>query len=1405
MKKLNGYIIAILLAVVCPLFVCGCSLFDRKPNPTEEINVVYITDGGVFSDGNGECAVSVPVGSKLTPPEDPERLGFVFSGWSTRQNRFDLKVDFDTYVAHKIDGDDPNSLKLYALWKPDSEDKLIEFDGKPVGNDAIVEIVAADVDAFSFVGKVVCSDGCTWTLEYNGTDIPSKAIVGLSAGDNYCTIIVHSPNDVRQNYYTVNIHRSHDVTISYKFGNTVLFSETVSSGVEYTVSSSVEVEGYDVLYWEKSGNRVDTFIPMSNTELSPRVDGKTYTVSFDTNGAEQVLDDKKVKYNDRFTLPNPNREGYFFIGWYNGNDFFGRAGDDSYFTLTENITLTARWSIIEYNIKAEAYTAGGSVSGSGSYEYGTDVTVTAVTDNGYTFIGWYASGTSFDALSYSPEYTFKARKDDRIVAKWSKCRITASANISGVVLPETSAYGEECTVRTTYPTLNGLTFDGWYSEYDPQTRLCADTEYTFVLEPHAAPKLIARWSGQGLDDFEIETTDGVNFEIKKIKNDKAADVVIPDYVTRVAPYICNENNYIVRLTIGRGVKFFGNSFELCPKLVEVRNLSSLDISNYSMTRTALNVVTDESTKLDFDYADGYIFYDDDKTYLVGYIGNETNLTLPNGYNGKPYEIYKYAFYGSDATNIEIAPKTTEIGNRAFGGCSNLAEVKYNADAIQGSSNISVRFYDSGAVGGITVKIGANVESIPAYLLYGNSKISAVYFEENSVCASIGESAFDNINIKHISIPRSVTEIKQGAFKCPALNTFDFEAADCNVEYDAFVGAGTSTDNGFTLNIGCFVARLPDNMLYAQDTPKVRNIVFAADGVISSIGENAVRGVAIESIAIPTTVTEICAGAFYGCGSLTRIDYNAVSCTIAETAFDNAGAFGLTAYIGGLVTKIPSNFGAPKLKKVEFYGNACTVIEANAFSDTELSDFDVPTFVTSIGNGAFRNCVGISNITLHGGIRAIGTGAFAGCGTLTVRFCAENIEEVGYMFDGSSVTLNIDGSVSNLRSNLFGSGIVKVVFDDDIESIAIAEKAFNQCENLTSIYIGGKNVVFAKNAFYDCTALTELTFDAVSAADTAGNVFVNASTAASVAIKIGKKATRIPSKLFYVADNADGESSITASGIEFAADGACAEIGEYAFAGLGNFTRLTIVKSITSIGTGAFSGTEATVLTFDASNCADFDDYMFKNCHVVIGPNVVRLPSKLANSGQTLQRKFLTLSVSNGAALECIGSHAVAGYKMVGMINAANLKKLEPYALSNVWIYVLSNDYFQPSLEEVGEHAFDGAYMTSIDLPNVKSLGPYAFANNNSLTDCYVSGTYAAIPVGCFYGCSELKSFNVPQSVVTIGENAFGGCGSLKSVVIDGYGGWKAGSKLLSYAETSNATTAAAYLTTDYVDAAWVRQ
>ena len=105
------------------------------------------------------------------------------------------------------------------------------------------------------------------------------------------------------------------------------------------------------------------------------------TVTFQSEGGSEVA--SQIRANTPAARPaDPTKEGYTFIGWYNGESEW-----DFETPVTAVLTLTAKWQINRYTITFD--TAGGSEVPSITQDYGTAITAPAnPTKTGYTFAGW---------------------------------------------------------------------------------------------------------------------------------------------------------------------------------------------------------------------------------------------------------------------------------------------------------------------------------------------------------------------------------------------------------------------------------------------------------------------------------------------------------------------------------------------------------------------------------------------------------------------------------------------------------------------------------------------------------------------------------------------------------------------------------------------------------------------------------------------------------------------------------------------------------------------------------------------------------------------------------------------------------------------------------------------------------
>ena len=119
------------------------------------------------------------------------------------------------------------------------------------------------------------------------------------------------------------------------------------------------------------------------------------------------------------TLTATANSGYLFSGWYKGSTKV--SSNKSYtFTVTENVTLTAKFYPLSMNYTVTATadpTAGGTVTGGGSYSAGNTATVTATPKSGWHFTGWFDGSNK---VSSDASYSFTVTGNVTLTAKFEK-------------------------------------------------------------------------------------------------------------------------------------------------------------------------------------------------------------------------------------------------------------------------------------------------------------------------------------------------------------------------------------------------------------------------------------------------------------------------------------------------------------------------------------------------------------------------------------------------------------------------------------------------------------------------------------------------------------------------------------------------------------------------------------------------------------------------------------------------------------------------------------------------------------------------------------------------------------------------------------------------------------------------
>jgi uncharacterized repeat protein (TIGR02543 family) len=126
------------------------------------------------------------------------------------------------------------------------------------------------------------------------------------------------------------------------------------------------------------------------------------------------------------------KTGYEFVNWTEGSAVVSTQANYT-FPLNGNRTLTANFEQVTPSFSvwlSASPTAGGSVTGEGTFSQGTSITITATPAGGYDFTGWTEESLP---VSSSPNFTFNLNSSRVLTANFTlKTAISDQKEKSGI-------------------------------------------------------------------------------------------------------------------------------------------------------------------------------------------------------------------------------------------------------------------------------------------------------------------------------------------------------------------------------------------------------------------------------------------------------------------------------------------------------------------------------------------------------------------------------------------------------------------------------------------------------------------------------------------------------------------------------------------------------------------------------------------------------------------------------------------------------------------------------------------------------------------------------------------------------------------------------------------------------------
>ena len=212
----------------------------------------------------------------------------------------------------------------------------------------------------------------------------------IAEKDETYYLALHTVNTTKtQVTLTIDINefmRYYNVDVTATTGGTVTGGKLYLEGTEATITATPN-EGYHFVQWSDGVTETTrTFTVVSDMTLVAEFAINVYNVTLSAvNGS--VTGAGEYEHGTEITISATPAEGYHFVCWSDGVTDASRS-----IIVTDNITLSAEFAINVYTVTLSAQN--GTVTGSGNYNHGTSISISATPVAGYHFVRWSDGDTN---------------------------------------------------------------------------------------------------------------------------------------------------------------------------------------------------------------------------------------------------------------------------------------------------------------------------------------------------------------------------------------------------------------------------------------------------------------------------------------------------------------------------------------------------------------------------------------------------------------------------------------------------------------------------------------------------------------------------------------------------------------------------------------------------------------------------------------------------------------------------------------------------------------------------------------------------------------------------------------------------------------------------------------------------
>lgn len=351
-----------------------------------------------------------------------------------------------------------NCSQLTTIQIPDS---VLSIQDYAFGNCISLETIHIPVSVTSIGNRAFAGCPSSMTVTYPGSK--TQWDDDIKKGSN---------NDVLENHLICA-----KLEATFTADGESISTQTIDRGKNFTKPAAPSKENHTFAGWYNGDEPFDFDANTTNApnvlELVAKWDINKYTVKFVSDHGsfkDQTIEHGKLIETDKLTIPTV--EGYTFDDWY--------AEDNTKFDFTQpiksNTTVYAKWTAKDYEVSFVTEHGDPPTSQNVTYN-GTATDPGKLTEEGYTFVGWYADA------AYTTEFKFSTpiTGDTKVYAKWEK---------NAPVLPDTYALN----VSGAFVYVDGV--DVTASAGDTSLQLEKDASVRLVADPDRMPSgmVFDRWT-----------------------------------------------------------------------------------------------------------------------------------------------------------------------------------------------------------------------------------------------------------------------------------------------------------------------------------------------------------------------------------------------------------------------------------------------------------------------------------------------------------------------------------------------------------------------------------------------------------------------------------------------------------------------------------------------------------------------------------------------------------------------------------------------------------------------------------------------------------------------------------------------------------------------------------------------